>query len=67
MFSNYLVPDGLTKLKPRLKPRMLKRNKKLGFVKERNEINFKNALVAVSFESDATLAKVFRKIIEYNR
>ena len=67
IFSKFLVPAGLSKLHPILKPRMLKRNKKVQQTIDHNDVNKNNALIAVTFENDAALAKVFRKIIKYNR
>ena len=66
-FSKFLVPAGSSKLHPILKPRMLKRNKKVQQTIDHNDVNKNNALIAVTFENDAALAKVFRKIIKYNR
>jgi len=67
LLSNHLVPDDFTRLKARLKPRMLKRRRKHATQEDANTITQNNALVAVAFANDAMLAKVFRKIIQYNR
>ena len=66
-FIRFLIPAGLSKLKPRLKPRMLKRNKKVGKLEDPNLITKNNALVAVTLTNDAALATVFRKIMKFNR
>ena len=67
LLQNKLVPFGFTKLKARLKPRMLKRRRKQTIQEDTSLITQNNALVAVAFANDAMLAKAFRKIIQYNR
>ena len=68
LLTDHLVSPGLTILPARLKPRRSKK-KHTGNQVCTIEGGITNsvALVAVSFESDAVLAAVFRKIMQYNR
>ena len=65
-----MVPAYLNILPPVLKPKIVKHAKtrrKIADVIAMPEIDSQTALVSVTFEDDAHLAKVFRAIMKYNR
>ena len=67
LLADHLVPPGLTILQARLKPRKTKKRRNNTALSHAEGITNSNALVAVSFSSDAALAEVFRRIMMYNR